>query len=209
MKTYPIELHNIQHVTFTPDKINIIRNTKERDPILYTVYHRTLNRWPEQFQEAPCIGCQFWGARDELIIDNGLLLTGDRVCISPELYQRMLSELHNGHKGIEKMKTFSRERIYWQGIEANIIEYVKYCQICTKYTATQAIQLMLPRVHTRRPLARSCSRLFHHHNTTEYLPIADTFCKYPFLYKISSKAAEPITQAIKALISQNRPPKRL
>ena len=38
----PIELHhNIQHVTFTPDKINIIRVATEREPILYTVLHKT------------------------------------------------------------------------------------------------------------------------------------------------------------------------
>ena len=35
-----IELHhNIQHVTFTHDKVNIIGGATERDPILYTVYH--------------------------------------------------------------------------------------------------------------------------------------------------------------------------
>ena len=62
----PIELHhNIQHAIFTPDKINIIRGATERDPILYTVYHITLNGWPKQFHEVPHIACQFWGARDE------------------------------------------------------------------------------------------------------------------------------------------------
>ena len=41
------------------------------------------------------------------------------------------------------------------------------------------------------------------------LLITDTFSKYPFLYKISSKAPEPITQRIKSLISQHGPPKML
>ena len=39
--------------------------------------------------------------------------------------------------------------------------------------------------------------------------ITDTFSKYPFLYKISSKAAEPVTQRIKSLISQYGPTKTL
>ena len=87
-----IELHhNIQHVTFTHDKVNIIRGTTERDPILYAIYCITLNGWPNRFHEVPHIACQVWDARDELTTDNRLLLKGDRVCVHPELYQRMLS----------------------------------------------------------------------------------------------------------------------
>ena len=50
---------------------------------------------------------------------------------------------------------------------------------------------------------------FFKHNNTEYLLIEDTFSKYPFLYKVSSKAAEPVTQRIKSLISQYEQPKTL
>ena len=50
---------------------------------------------------------------------------------------------------------------------------------------------------------------FFQHNNTEYLLIADTFSNYLFLYKISSKAAEPIPQRIKPLISQYGPSKLL
>ena len=125
----PIELHhNIQHITFTHDKINIISGATERDPILYTVYHITLDRWPNWFHKVPHITWQFWGSRDELTIDNRLLLKGDRVCIPLELYQRILSEQDEGHKGIEKMQHLTRERIYWQGVDADILEYVKHCK---------------------------------------------------------------------------------
>ena len=43
------------------------------------------------------------------------------------------------------MQHLARERIHWQGIDANIIEYVKHCKICPEHKATQAIQPMLPR----------------------------------------------------------------
>ena len=102
----PIELHhNIHHVTFTQDKINIICSSTERDPILHTAYHLTLNGWSTKFHEVPHIACQYWGTRDELSVDNGLLTKGDRICIPPELYERMLHDLHEGHKGIEKNAT--------------------------------------------------------------------------------------------------------
>ena len=55
-ETSPIELHkNIQHISFTPDIINIICGAVERDPILSTVYHLKLNGWPEEPNEVPRI----------------------------------------------------------------------------------------------------------------------------------------------------------
>ena len=67
----PIELHqNKQHVTFTTDRINIIRGSIERDPILSTVYRLTLNGWPDSISQVPRIAIQFWGARDELSIEE-------------------------------------------------------------------------------------------------------------------------------------------
>ena len=61
----PIELHhNIHHITFTQDKINIICSSTERDPIPHTVYHLTLNGWPTKFHEVPHIACQYWGTHE-------------------------------------------------------------------------------------------------------------------------------------------------
>ena len=83
--------------------INIATGATERDPILHTVYHITLNGWPDCIHEVPCIAHHFWGSRDELTVENGLLLEGDRVCIPLKLYQKMLHDLHDGLKGVEKM----------------------------------------------------------------------------------------------------------
>ena len=44
----------------------------------------------------------FEGARDELTIDEGLLLKRNCICIPPEVYDRPLHELHDMHLGIEK-----------------------------------------------------------------------------------------------------------
>ena len=101
-----------------------------------------------------------------------------------------------------------REKIYWLGLDADITEYVKHCTICTKHKATQATQPMIPRDIPEGPW-QDLAVDFFHHNNTEYILITDTFSKYPFLYKVSSKAAEPVTKRIKSLISQYGPPKTL
>ena len=65
--------------------------------------------------------------------------------VYPQNYnQRMLHDLNEGHKGVEKMQHLTCDKIYWQGMDVDIAEYVKNFKICTKHKAMQAIQPMLP-----------------------------------------------------------------
>ena len=78
----PIELYqNVQTLNFNPDLLNLIRGAIERDLLHTTVYRLTLNGWPDKIRDVPQIACHFWGTRDELTIEEGILLKGNRVCI--------------------------------------------------------------------------------------------------------------------------------
>ena len=72
----------------------------------------------------------------------------------------------------------------------------------------QAIQPMIPRDIPEGPW-QDLTADFFHHNNSDYLLITDTFCKYPFLHRVTSKAAEPVTIKLKSLISQYGPPRSL
>ena len=75
-------------------------------------------------QDVPCLACHFWGTRDELTVDEGVL-KGSRICIPPELHDRTLYELHDCHQGIEKMTHIARCNIYWPSINPDIADYVQ------------------------------------------------------------------------------------
>ena len=185
----PIELHqNIQHLTFTPDKINIIRGAVERSYFKYSLL-LTLNGWPSKSSKLPRIARQFWGARDELTIEEGVLLKGDCMCIPPELYNRSLHELHETHLGMEKMQHRARATMYWPRMNADIIEYVKCCKTCIHNKATQHRQPMIPR-DVPDTSWQDLTADFFTYKTNDYLLVADTFSKYPFTYKMHKKTAE-------------------
>ena len=110
-----------------------------------TIYHLTLRGWPEGRQQVSWITRHFWGAWDKLSIESGLLLKGTRVCIPPELLDHTLVDLHSAHQGIDMIKAQVRKVVYWPSIDANIVDYVWWCTICTKHKASLPIQPMLPR----------------------------------------------------------------
>ncbi|GFW26715.1 uncharacterized protein K02A2.6 [Trichonephila clavipes] len=70
------------------------------------------------------------GRESEFSLQNGCIMYGHRVCI-PEKYQnQVLEELHVGHPGIVEMKAIARSYCYWQGIDANIANFVQNCSAC-------------------------------------------------------------------------------
>ena len=167
----------------------------------------TLNGWLDRVHDVPWIACHFWGTWDEITVENGILLKGDRVCIPPELYERMLSDLHGNHTAIEKMIHLSQNTVYWPKFDADIADYVNHSKTCTQHKAKQAVQPMLPRDVPDSPWQELATDFFTY-NHKEYLLIADTFSKDPFTYQTSSKTAESIIKKLQNLTSQYGPQKR-
>ena len=89
--------------------------------------------------------------RDEFSIEEGMLLKGDHVCILPELYDRLLNELHDMHLGIEEMQHTAGAILYWLGIDTDIAEYIKHFKTCTQHKVTQHTQPMVPRDISEAP----------------------------------------------------------
>ena len=133
----PIVLHhNIQTINFNSECLNIIRGATERAPIHSTLLRLTLNGWPDTIITVPHIACHFWGNQDLLSIKEGVLIRGNRVCI---LQDRTLYDLHDGHLGIERMTHLARSTVYWQGIDADIVDYVSHCTTYAKHKALQSV----------------------------------------------------------------------
>ena len=107
----------------------------------------------------------------------------DRVCITPELHERMFSDLHDNHRGIEKMRHLSKTTIYWSRIDVDITDYVNHCKICSPSEVPDS---------PWEDLAVD----FFTYNHKEYFLITDTFSKYPFIYQTSSKSADSIIRKL-------------
>ena len=93
------------------------------------------------------------------------------------------------------MRHLSQNTVYWPRLDADIANYVNCCKTCTQHKAKQAVQPMLPRDVPDSPWQELADDFFTY-NHKEYLLIADTFSKYPFVYQTSSKTAESIIKKL-------------
>ena len=68
----------------------------------------------------------YYRRKDELTIQDGCLLWGNRVITATKLRNHILSELHEGHLGIVKMKAIARSFIWWPNIDKEIEQLAEY-----------------------------------------------------------------------------------
>ena len=104
-----------------------ISKETQLDSVLKTVYHFTMNGWPEKVNE---VFKPYKVRQNELSTENECLLWGTRVIIPQTLQGDVLKLLHETHVGVARMKAQAREWLWWHQIDSDIEKMVKTCYQC-------------------------------------------------------------------------------
>ena len=89
---------------------------QQADDILLKVIHYVQTGWPNARNEAHEETRLFWSVRDNLYMasvgENSILLMNGRTVIPTQQQKKTLSNLHEGHHGIEKTRRHARNSVY-------------------------------------------------------------------------------------------------
>ena len=125
-----VPLQSLNEVTGT--NLEEIRRSTTDDHVLSELGEKIQNDWPSRRDEVNNELKQYWSYRDELSIISGVIFKRDRVVIPKKLQSEMLKQLHIPHMGIERTKLRARELMFWPGVNREIEDMVKLCNICIK-----------------------------------------------------------------------------
>ena len=123
----------------TPAKLQFIREETNKDEILYHLKDIIYQGWPVSFQECPSDLRDYWNFREDLSVENGLVLKGHRLIIPHTLRKSMLSLVHQGHLGTEKCLPRAKDCLFWPGISKDIKELTSNCSTCSIHVAPNAV----------------------------------------------------------------------
>ena len=170
----------VSMVRFSTDRLNKIRRATTDNATLHQLTSMIVKGWPDTLQEVPpAIRC-CWSFRDELSIEDGLILKGQRLLIPNSVREDILEQLHYGHQGIEKTRLRARESVFWPNINKDIEQRTRSCPICQEHQPAQSHETLLPHEVPNRPWEAIGTDLFHVCGN-EYPLVADYYSKFFFI----------------------------
>ena len=93
--------------------------------------------WPDTKQSLPAVLLPYFSYWDELTVQDGNVLRGDRVVIQLSLRNDMKQKVHAGHLGINTCLRRARDLIFWPAMSRDIRQYVESCETCHQHVQTK------------------------------------------------------------------------
>ena len=109
----------------------------QADDELALLKHTITQGWPKSGKQVPPELQPFWTVREELTVEDGLILKGTRILISNKQCKAILKLLHIGHLGLNKCKLRAKKTVYWPGLNYQLEDLVLNCELCLKYSTAK------------------------------------------------------------------------
>ena len=173
----------IHHVHITPEKKKAFQQCIQEDPLLHSLAETIITGWPEDVTDLPNALRPYHTHRDVLTVEDGLILRGEALIISPPERKKVLASIHEGHMGISKCQYRARQCVYWPGINADIKRMVEACATCQRHHPQEPNQQLQPTPAPERPL-QHLGADFMTFDGNEYLILVDYYSKMPIVQKM-------------------------
>ena len=121
----------VQSLPATEKQLERILQHQEEDEVCRQVAVYCESRWPSRQVLAGAVK-HYYSVASELVVEDGLLMHGNRVVIPASLRLEMLDRIHTGHQGITKSRKRARLSLWWPGLSKQLEELVKSCSECCK-----------------------------------------------------------------------------
>ena len=119
------------------ESLQQLRVATQANDELAILKHTIMQGWPKNIKQVPPELQPYCTFREELTIENGLILKGTRIVIPNKQWQAILKQLHKGHLGLNKCKLRAKETVYWPGLNNELENLVLNCALCLKYSTAK------------------------------------------------------------------------
>ena len=114
-----------------------IKIEAEKDEQYTELKNIILQGFPSDKRKISACILPFWNIREELSIEDEVVLYDNRIVIPKALQRDALKKLHASHQGIDRTKRRARQTVYWPGINSDIETTVAACQKCSLFKPSQ------------------------------------------------------------------------
>ncbi len=180
-----IQVCTVASLPIAPLRLLEIKTETINDSVLPIVKSFVLNGWPEDKRELPDQAKPYWDYRDELTIEDDILLKGNRIVIPQSKQRFMLHKLHASHQGIEKTKRLARDIMFWPGMSMQITDLISKCPVCNTFRRRNCKEPMIEHDIPHRPWQKVGSDLFEFDHE-QYIVLVDYYSNFIEVDKVKN-----------------------
>ena len=182
---FDLWVNAISFAAFSSSRLTKTTTETQKDLILSTVHQLTLNRWLWVQRHIPRVACNYWDFWDELSIEGDLLIKGERIIIPTSCRDSILADLHRSHEGVNQSLSLAKMCVYWPGMEADMMDYIRQCVTCID-NAKMPVETLCPHEVPAGPWIKIGMDFFQDDSGQKFLIVADYFSKFPFIFPVAS-----------------------
>ena len=186
------------------DSLHRIRLATQADNNLTILKHIIQHRWPRTVKEVPQEIQKYWTFREELTMEDGLILKGMQIVVPDKMREDILKQIHEGHLGFNKCQMRAKETVYWPGLNDQLENLILNGQLCLKYSKSKnkstpltALGHEVPTV----PWSKVATVIFHYESQL-YLLTVDYTSRFPIVRRLKLMSAQCVTEHFKSIFSE-------
>ena len=110
-------MYHITHqLSARSESLNKLRVSTQANDELALLKHTIMQGWPCSIKQVPPVLQPYLTFREELTVEDGLILKGARIVIPNKKHEAILKLIHEGHLGLNKCKLHTKDTVYWPGL---------------------------------------------------------------------------------------------
>ena len=201
-------IHSFQLEKLPLRATDVAKATRD-DAILSQVHHFIQQGWPKSksLLEKPLH--PYFVRRLQLTVQSGCILNGLQVVILSSLRKVVLTELHEAHTEIVKMKSVARMYVWWPTINQEIEDCTRQCHHCQYYKRDPAKAPNHPWEQPKDPWERLHIDFAGPFKGSMWLILVDALTKWPEVVQMSSTSSERTIEVLRSLFSRYGVPRTI
>lgn len=187
-------------INATDERKTELQTETEKDAQLKQIKSYCVNDWPKDKEKCPPEIRYFYGLKDEILLDDGLLFYNERLIVPKKMHKLILNQLHEPHFGLTKTKQRARFSVFWQNINNDIEQIVINCRVCQENSRKERKEPMISHEIPNKPFSKIACDILEH-KTKNYLVVIDYYSNWIELIKIKSKDSTVIIGELMKIFS--------
>ncbi|MEL6803224.1 MAG: integrase, partial [Bacteroidota bacterium] len=186
-----------------------IRRESDADDELKLLSTTIQSGFPGTQHLTDCAIRQYFNVKDQLWLQDGLVMLKDRVVIPKSLRCAVLKLLHSAHQGVEGMRARATKSVYWPGINSSIRSTRANCKVCNEIAPSQAREALQSIPQPQFPFQHVCMDGFEFNNR-HYLVLVDRFSGWLIIFHTKTyPTSNHIINSLRSTFSVYGVPERL